>query len=173
MVSAPDSTDAVAADTPTTAVLIVDDQADVRGVARRILEAAGLAVIEAADGREALDLLAGPCAEVNVVVTDLVMGEIGGAEIAEVLRIHRPDLPVLCMTGAASPRSTATLARLAIPVIGKPFDPSQFTAAVRSLLQTDPPGGRARGRLSGAGARTPDLVSEALRLHRRRDSAAS
>ena len=175
MVSAPGPTDAAASGTPRTAVLVVDDQADVRAVARRILEADGIPVIEAADGRQALVLLAGPCAEVGAVVTDLVMGEIGGAEVVEVLRVHRPDIPVLCMTGAASPRSSATLARLAIPVIGKPFDPGQFTDTVRALLERgrSGPRGGGQGPPRAGSTRTTDLVVEALRLQSIRDSAAS
>ena len=173
MVSAPEQADAVITDTPRTVVLVVDDQAEVRGVARRILEGAGLAVIEAADGRDALLLLGGPAPEVGLVVTDLVMADIGGAEVAEVLRVHRPELPVLCMTGAASPRSAATLARLAIPVIGKPFEPEQFAATVKALLDRGRAGQRSRGRARLSPPGRADLVGEAVRLQSRRDSAAS
>jgi two-component system cell cycle sensor histidine kinase/response regulator CckA len=147
-------------------VLLIDDQPEVRRVTRRLLERAGLAVLEAESGRAGLEVIAQGEPEVSLVLTDLVMPGIGGLEVVEVLGLYRPDLPVVCVTGAASPRSIAELQRLKVPVVRKPFDPEQLTGVIRGLLDARPPAG---GPVRPAGA---DLVSEALRLLQRREPGA-
>ena len=79
-------------------VLIVDDEPRVRQVARRFFEADGYTVLEAGDGRAALDLAAGG-ARIDVLMADLDMPGIRGDEMAAQMVAARPGLKVLYVTG--------------------------------------------------------------------------
>ena len=79
-------------------VLVVDDEADVRAFERRVLEGVGYGVLEATNGADAIDRMAG-AARVDLVVADLQMPEVSGAEMVRRIRLTRPDMPVLYVTG--------------------------------------------------------------------------
>jgi CheY-like chemotaxis protein len=78
-------------------VLVVDDEPGVRALARRILEGAGYAVLEAGHGQEALDVMASK-ARVDFLIADLDMPVMRGEEMAKKIRALRPDLRVLYVT---------------------------------------------------------------------------
>ena len=80
-------------------VLLVEDQDDVRALSRKILERSGYSVLEARHGGEALALCMDEQVDFDLMVTDVVMPEMNGCELAERLRPHRPDLKVLFMSG--------------------------------------------------------------------------
>ncbi len=115
------------------AVLVVDDEADVRLVARVILEAAGYDVSEADCGETALDLLDGGYLP-DVLLLDVRMPGIDGWEVLNRLR-HNPghfaDLPVVVFTADISIAEQA-------PVefdrheffLGKPFDPDELISKI-------------------------------------------
>jgi PAS domain S-box-containing protein len=87
-------------------VLLVEDEAAVRGIARRILERAGYTVFEARHGADALLVWreqGGAEGSIDVLLTDLRMPELGGRELAAKLRSERPDLPVVYVSGYAEP----------------------------------------------------------------------
>jgi CheY-like chemotaxis protein len=88
----------MATSTPQPVVFVVDDEAAVRRVARRILETDGYRVIEATNGAEAVKLLTEDMA-VDLLMADLDMPELTGEEMARQLRAKRPDLKVLYVTG--------------------------------------------------------------------------
>ena len=77
---------------------MVDDEEAVRAIVSRTLQARGYEVSQACNGREALESLArnGP---VDVVLTDVVMPQLGGRELVERLAAQYPDLPVIWMSG--------------------------------------------------------------------------
>jgi len=79
-------------------VLLVDDEEGVRSYCRRVLEETGARVVEAVDGKAALRLVQSGEPPFDLVLTDLLMPLIGGREVAEVLSVFRPDLPVLGIT---------------------------------------------------------------------------
>jgi two-component system cell cycle sensor histidine kinase/response regulator CckA len=79
-------------------VLVVDDEQSIREVARRILESEGYAVTEASNGQEAITLLAGG-EPLDLLMADLDMPVLGGDEMARRIRLTRPDLKVLYVTG--------------------------------------------------------------------------
>jgi two-component system cell cycle sensor histidine kinase/response regulator CckA len=111
-------------------VLVVDDEPAVRGLARRMLESDGYRVWEAADGLQALAVLAerGP---VDLVVSDLRMPQMDGRALAAHLAGQQPRTPVLLMSGFDQhPDDVAALG----PVLAKPFSAEQLTASVRQLL---------------------------------------
>jgi CheY-like chemotaxis protein len=79
-------------------VLVVDDEAVVRGIVARSLERCGFRIFQAADGADALELVErqGPP---HLVLTDVLMPGIGGGELARRLRARWPTLPILFMSG--------------------------------------------------------------------------
>jgi len=110
----------------------------VRRLVRRVLEREGASVLEAEDGERGLRLVQEHARGLALVITDLVMPTIDGFEVAEVLSIFQPDLPVLAMSGHATvPASDRRLI-----VIKKPFSVSSLVDAVRTVK------GRPRGPLS-------------------------
>jgi len=78
-------------------VLVVDDEPGVRALARRILEGGGYGVVEAGDGAEALEVIAGP-SRIDFLMADLDMPVMRGEEMAKKIRRMRPDLKVLYVT---------------------------------------------------------------------------
>ena len=79
-------------------VLVVDDEAAMRALTRRMLEGEGYQVYEAADGVEALATLAQGW-PVDVIVTDIRMLCMDGRERASRLTMHSPRIPVLFLSG--------------------------------------------------------------------------
>lgn len=108
-------------------VLVVDDEEAVRWVARRVLEADGWEVVEAADGQEALQVIAEREGRLALVVTDLNMPRVSGRELAEVVSVFHPGLPVLGITGFLS----AVNHDRRLPILPKPFTPGSLVQAVR------------------------------------------
>jgi DNA-binding NtrC family response regulator len=167
----------------TATVLVVDDESMVRTLVRRMLEPGMCAVVEAEDGESALRLIERDQPAIDVVLTDLVMPGIDGFDIVTVLARHRPDLPVVCMSGFASVAKD----RLTVPFLPKPFSLETLRAALdpvlarsRELRQVAVEGRRRASqervasarirRVSGA-TRTGalDLVAAALELRRQRE----
>ena len=91
----------------TATVLVVDDESGVRTLVRRMLEPGMHSVVEAEDGEAALRLIERGEPAIDVVLTDLVMPGIDGFDIVTVLARHRPDLPIVCMSGFASASTSA------------------------------------------------------------------
>jgi PAS domain S-box-containing protein len=83
----------------TETVLLVEDEAAVRSSASRLLERYGYTVLEARHGADALRIFEANEARIDLVLTDIVMPEMGGRELVERLRTHRPGLMVLFMSG--------------------------------------------------------------------------
>jgi CheY-like chemotaxis protein len=113
-------------------VLLVEDEAGVRRVARRALELHGFRVIEAASGAEALQVAAQN--PVRVLVTDIMMPDLLGPAVAAAVHEILPDLPVLYMSGHADEVVRAGLLDPNVPFLAKPFTPSQLATRVRQLL---------------------------------------
>src|SRR6478752_1107777 len=80
-------------------VLVVDDEPDMREVVRRILQRRGFLVLDAGLPEPAMDLARDHIDTLDLLLTDVRMPAITGAELANRLRELRPDLPVLYMSG--------------------------------------------------------------------------
>jgi two-component system, cell cycle sensor histidine kinase and response regulator CckA len=85
----------------TETLLLVEDEAAVRSSVRRLLEWHGYTVLEARNGAEALRVYQAHEGRIDLILTDVVMPEMGGHELVERLRESRPDLRVLFMSGYA------------------------------------------------------------------------
>jgi two-component system cell cycle sensor histidine kinase/response regulator CckA len=116
-------------------VLIVEDEEAVRTVTGRVLTGEGYEVLEAADGRQALDLMAQRSGRVDLVITDVAMPVLNGRELADRLRELRPNLPVLFMSGYTDDEMVRRgLIEPNKPFVSKPFTPEVLSAKVRLLL---------------------------------------
>jgi PAS domain S-box-containing protein len=116
-------------------VLLVEDDAQVRATASRILRRYGYAVIEASSGPEALQLCTDQKPHVDVILTDMVMPSMSGRELASRIRNHYPNAAVAFMSGYTED----TLLRQggAEPgtvFIHKPFTPHTLTDKLREAL---------------------------------------
>jgi PAS domain S-box-containing protein len=80
-------------------VLVVDDEEGVREVAERMLQEIGFDTISAVDGREAVEVMQQIGDKVTAVLLDLSMPRMGGQETLRHLRAHRPQLPIIMMSG--------------------------------------------------------------------------
>jgi signal transduction histidine kinase/CheY-like chemotaxis protein len=113
-------------------VLIVDDQEEVREIAAIHLESLGYEIVQAANGRAALDLLeSGRAAAVDVLLVDYAMPGISGAEVIRAAKRTRPDLPAVLMTGYADPDGLGEDLRHAA-LLKKPFRLHELEAALDS-----------------------------------------
>jgi signal transduction histidine kinase len=119
----------------TETILLVEDDADVRVYARRVLETAGYAVLEAADGAEAMDLAAARNGAIDLLLTDAVLPGMQGGELAERLTKARPGLPVLYVSGFAR-HAMARDGGLAASArfLSKPFRADELLRSTREAL---------------------------------------
>ena len=126
-------------------VLLVDDEEAVRDVTRRILERLGYAVETAASADQARRVLA-VSGRPDLLLTDVIMPEESGPQLAEQLRTDCPGLPVLYISGFTGDelQRQGTL-RSGTAFLQKPYTPRELAERVRAVLDD-------RGDLAGAGA---------------------
>ena len=116
-------------------ILIVDDEPQVRTYLNSVLTEADYDVLEARDGRSALDLLA--VNSVDLMITDLVMPEQEGIETIRILRRDYPDVKIIAMSGAFEGRMLHAAKLLgASTALQKPVAPDTIIEAVRKLLES-------------------------------------
>ncbi|HWZ95510.1 MAG TPA: two-component regulator propeller domain-containing protein [Opitutaceae bacterium] len=117
-------------------IFLVEDEESVRNFVRDALEANGYKVLTARNGREALEILGRTDTKVDLVLTDVVMPDLGGLELGDRLRQVSPDLPVVFMSGYAENMilragSTKTDERF----LSKPVSTSQLISTIRDVLR--------------------------------------
>jgi PAS domain S-box-containing protein len=113
-------------------VCLVEDDSLVRALATAVLRRGGYDLTVKADPREALAI---DPADVDLLVADVVMPGLGGAQLARQLRERRPDLRVLFMSGFTERAVASELEGLSSqPLLQKPFSPASLLAAVRRAL---------------------------------------
>ena len=123
-------------------ILVVDDDAMVRTVARRLLESFGLTVDDVSDGRTAIDRMAAEPSAYDAVLLDLTMPEVSGPEVLARLRKIRPDLPVVVMSGYHEDDASKTLGAKINGFVQKPFTPADLARRMRVALEEPPPDDR-------------------------------
>jgi DNA-binding NtrC family response regulator len=122
---------------PSATILVVDDEDFLLEYVRIVLVRAGYTVLTATNGEEAWNLIAENRHEIRLLLTDIIMPDsFDGFELAERVRKHQPDLPVLLMTGATlrdhPAREVITRQR---KLLRKPFFPDQLLTIVREHLE--------------------------------------
>jgi two-component system cell cycle sensor histidine kinase/response regulator CckA len=122
-------------ETPPATILVVEDEGDVRELARDVLEMNGYRVLEAMDVADATRLAQTHPGPIDLLITDVMMPGATGPELARRLRAHRPGLPVLCMSGypeSADRRVDGEAGWNAW--LQKPFTPDMLMRKVRECL---------------------------------------
>jgi hypothetical protein len=119
-------------------VLVVEDEDAMREVTRRILARNGYDVLTASGGPAAISLVADHGGEIELLVTDVVMPQMLGQEVARKLTALRPSMRVLYMSGYAQPvlASKGTL-EAGVVLLEKPFSEPVLLAKVREVLDAD------------------------------------
>ncbi|MFT7626340.1 MAG: CheY-like chemotaxis protein, partial [Myxococcota bacterium] len=112
-------------------ILLVEDQAEVRRAAVRILERAGYDVVEAEGAWEATSM---DLRDVDLLLTDVVMPGISGPELARLLREAYPRMRVIFMSGYAAGATAHLMPDAGAPMLQKPFSHRQLMRHVREAL---------------------------------------
>jgi PAS domain S-box-containing protein len=116
---------------PARRVLLVDDDSAVREVTAAMLQGLGCDVVEAGSGGAALDLLES-ATDYDLLVLDFAMPGMNGAEVAREVRLRRPALPVLFVTGYADISALADVGEDRI--VQKPFRDDELIVKARRIL---------------------------------------
>ncbi len=120
-------------------VLVVEDEPAIRELVRRTLEGAGLEVIEAENGQQALDIFALGGEPPKLVLSDVIMPVLNGRELSDALADIHPHVPVLFMSGYTGDDVLArSLLPDTAPFIQKPFAPEELLSRVRRMLAGAP-----------------------------------
>jgi PAS domain S-box-containing protein len=116
-------------------VLVVEDEEMLRGLAVRALSQAGFTVIAVANGREGLEMarvLKGP---LDLVITDVIMPELGGREMAKILAVERPSVPVLYTSGYTGDAALVEwLSHSGAAFLPKPYSPPDLVKAATAAV---------------------------------------
>jgi len=118
-------------------VLVVEDEAAMREVTRRILARNGYQVVAAASGHEALDVLARQLEHIDVLLTDVIMPHMQGKELADKIRILQPNVRVVFMSGYTQGLLGAQgVLEPSVHLIEKPFSETTLLTKLREILTT-------------------------------------
>jgi signal transduction histidine kinase/CheY-like chemotaxis protein len=117
-------------------VLLVEDDPSVRRLTRQVLTRLGYSVTEAASGRSGLALGSDDTRHFDLVLADVVLGDMSGPAVAEALRALRPSIHVLYMSGYADDAIAETGAlEDARWFLQKPFTPMDLARKIREVLE--------------------------------------
>jgi PAS domain S-box-containing protein len=119
-------------------ILLVDDDAPIRDVGTAILERHGYRVVSCVDGVEAIAVFKARAAEISLVITDMDMPRLGGADLAVSLARIRPEIKLLSMSGLHRNETDGTgvagAKKVTQAFLVKPFDAADFLRTVHRLL---------------------------------------
>ena len=120
-------------------ILLVEDEVNLRRLARQYLETQGYKILEAEDGAAALQIAAGHKGPIDLVLTDVVMPGMNGRELARHISAQRPDLRVLFMSGYTENEIGHNgMLDAGINLLQKPFSLPALKDKVREILGSEP-----------------------------------
>jgi two-component system, cell cycle sensor histidine kinase and response regulator CckA len=119
-------------------VVVVEDEDAIREVTRRILTRNGYSVLTAATGPDAIGLIERHQGLIDLLITDVIMPQMLGKEVAEQAQVLRPGIRILFMSGYAQPVLAAqgTL-DAGVMLVEKPFSEAALLARVRQVLDAE------------------------------------
>ena len=117
-------------------ILLVEDDDMVRKLARMVLETCGYVVYAASNGRAALALCESHQGPIDLLLSDVVMPELGGREMAEAALLMRPNLKVLFMSGHTQDVVLKEGVQKGMPFLQKPFTVTALSQKVRDILDS-------------------------------------
>ncbi len=115
-------------------ILLVDDEPFILDVGVKMLEKMGYTVIKACCGDDAVRLFKDIPRQIDLVILDLIMPDIGGGEVFDQLRAIRPDIKVLLASGYSMGDAAAIIARGCNGFIQKPFGMEKLSHAIREVI---------------------------------------
>ncbi|MBI2678885.1 MAG: PAS domain S-box protein [Candidatus Koribacter versatilis] len=115
-------------------VMVVEDDGSVRALASRVLRGSGYHVLEAERGVEAEAICRSHDGKIHLLLTDIVLPDGSGADLARRLRAQRPEMRILCMSGHNT-RPTRESGPLPGVLLDKPFTPGLLSRRVREVLE--------------------------------------
>jgi PAS domain S-box-containing protein len=115
-------------------VLVVEDEPGLLALTSIVLQRQGYTVLKAANGREALDIVHDGPERIDLVMTDMVMPEMGGRIMADWLQTLRPGIKVLFTSGYTECSLEGAAAAAPTDFIPKPYTPSDLLRKVREVL---------------------------------------
>ena len=124
-------------------VLLVEDENAVRRMTQTFLEAKGYKVLEARHGGEGLEICQDYRGPIDLLLTDIVMPEMGGRELVEKVSPLRPEMKVLFMSGYSEDPSIHEGSQ--IPFLEKPFTLRELARRVREVLDSNKDSTQAKG----------------------------
>jgi two-component system, cell cycle sensor histidine kinase and response regulator CckA len=117
-------------------ILVVDDEPNILGITKMILEKYRYGVLSANDGPEALGIFAQQMQSIRLVLTDISMPYMDGAALARALRKMKSDLPIIASTGQGEQSRLAEFQALGVKnFLTKPYDTQQLLATIHDTLQ--------------------------------------
>ncbi len=117
-------------------ILVVEDEESVRELAGEILEASGYRVLNAANANEALRVCGEHIGSIELMITDVVMPQMGGRQLAEHVVLTRPETRVLYMSGYTDDAIVRHgILNDHVSFLQKPFTPDSFALKVREVLE--------------------------------------
>jgi signal transduction histidine kinase len=135
----------VLAERGTETILVAEDEAEVRALAREILQGYGYKVLEASQPTEAVQIAERYAGPINLLVTDVVMPQVSGRTLAEYLTPQRPEMKVLYISGYTDSAIVHHgVLDPGIPFIQKPFTPDGLGRKVREVLEGPATGATSR-----------------------------
>ena len=121
-------------------ILVAEDETAVRRLIRTLLHREGYTILEASNGREALEIVASYQGPIHLVVSDVMMPELTGTALTKELHKAHPALPVLLISGYTTPEGIGDIDGVGTRFLGKPFTTGALTDAVRTALASAEPG---------------------------------
>jgi len=117
-------------------ILVVDDEPNILGVTKMILEKNHYDVLSALDGPEALAIFAQRMQSIRLVLTDVSMPYMDGVALARALRKMKSDLPIIASTGQGEQAAAADFEALGVKnILAKPYNTEQLLVTVHDTLQ--------------------------------------
>jgi PAS domain S-box-containing protein len=113
-------------------ILVAEDEKGLRKFLRRTLEQQGYTVLEASNGKEALEITQRHSGKIDLLLTDLVMPQMGGTELAAAFSLARPGVPILRMSGYTDRLGKRVETEA---YIQKPFTPNALLARIQEALE--------------------------------------
>jgi CheY-like chemotaxis protein len=114
-------------------VLVVDDDSRIRSYIKAILQSAGMQVLEAGDGVEALEIFHESKKRIDLVITDVRMPRMNGTDLASSIRSDAPAVPLILVSGEAAPDNMVDPGN-GVLFIEKPFAPKVLLEAASQFL---------------------------------------
>ena len=122
----------------TETVLLVDDEDMLVDIGRQMLEALGYQVMVARTGKEAVEIYEKHHDSIDMVILDMIMPDMGGAQACDRMKEISPDIKILVASGySIEGQARRTLARGCDGFIQKPFSLKQLSEKIRGILDSE------------------------------------